>query len=127
VVQAVVVVAVKTVTVAVAVAITVVITTVTTLVTIAMAVATMVVVVPMVTEAMAHPTAHHTAHLLLHLRHLRHQLHLPGNRQVPFDWRPVKVTGCQSLDLRDELHNQITPDYVMCIDDIQYIRGFFYG
>jgi len=67
-------------------------------VTIATVVATMVVVVHMVTEAMAlHTVALPTAHLLLHLRL---QLHLPSNKAGSLDWRPVTVTGCQSLDLK---------------------------
>jgi len=70
---------------------------VTTLVTIAMAVVTMVVVVRTVTEAMAlHTVALPTVH---HLLHLRLQLHLPSNKAGSLDWRPVKITGCQSLDL----------------------------
>jgi hypothetical protein len=91
VVQAVVVVAVKTVTVVVV--ITVVIITVITMATIVMAVAIMA-VVRTVTEATAHLTVLHTVH------QLRPQLrpHLPSKKQVPFDWRPAKVTGCQSLD-----------------------------
>jgi hypothetical protein len=91
VVQVVVVAAVKTVTVVVA--ITVVIITVITMATIATVVAIMA-VVHTATGAMA----------LLMVPHMVHQLrlqlrpHLPSKKQVPFDWRPAKVTGCQSLD-----------------------------